>query len=522
MRAILLLMLLTPCPGSSQQWAWVIKSHGERTVTPMHMTTDPYGNTYFLLNGASAFTVQNLALDSGTHLFRVTNGGLVTWSKMITYTVEVMTTDPEGNVYVGGHFYDSLIGATFTYDTDHPEFYLVKISPNGSEKWALRGDAPLGKPALAADAMQNVYIGGTYGKADSLMFNNRLTIHDSASTVFLAKVGISGQTEWVQRKYKKDSLDLGSIEQLVIDATGRARALAKGRACKLCFSDYLVQFDEFGLVRSFSMISNAFNPEWWFPSAYSMVSNGTLFGVHYPGYRYDNGTVNIYDLDGRYKWKFELGGSLGCVTIGGYRFDQQNNFLTYGEYLPRDGYCSGLRPSYDVYLSRYTTPEKLESEKEIKGKGEEFVFQVTNDNSGNRYVTGQFNRHKWESYGLLNQEVIFDDHVIKAETGTPQFFLAKLGNASVPVKPEPKAEEVVGLEKTDDFWFYPNPVTGSTKLYAGSAGVLNVFDACGKPMGEWTIGEGNTDVPFSEWPTGIYIAKFTCDLGTKTRKLIVR
>jgi len=110
-----------------------------------------------------------------------------------------MCSDNSGNVYITGHFTDSIqFGATKLYsDSNRSDVFIVKYDASMNVMWARRygSKTPDESQAIKTDASGNIYIAGEFN--DSTKFGSfTLNAPPAGHAVFLVKLNSSGIPIW--------------------------------------------------------------------------------------------------------------------------------------------------------------------------------------------------------------------------------------------------------------------------------------------------------------------------------------
>ncbi len=205
-------ILLSGVLASAQATVWSkdhLESAGFDATKPNFVAT-VNDTVYVAGHYKSAINVgQSISNLGGSDIYLIKYGpsGNVLWAKgfggAADDTVNAITTDATGNVYLGGTFNSSTIafGAT-TLNATATSLFVVKIDSSGTVVWAkgsthqtLNHDAI---KAIVVDATGNVYAGGDYSGGVLKFDSNSLTNTNSTSDFFIEKLDPSGALQWVK------------------------------------------------------------------------------------------------------------------------------------------------------------------------------------------------------------------------------------------------------------------------------------------------------------------------------------
>ena len=187
-------------------------SHGEDAAATavdtwgnVYVAGDFSGNTiaagpYVLVNADTTSTSYDLFLikydPSGNLLWARRDGGGSSEDALS------ITTDPSGNVYVTGFFYDSVLtfgSTTLTCAAATPyNSFLVKYDSSGNPLWAKSaGDSVLARGNfVTTDAAGNIYLNGTFFSPAT--FGATTLTNTGGWDIFLVKYNEAGDVEWAK------------------------------------------------------------------------------------------------------------------------------------------------------------------------------------------------------------------------------------------------------------------------------------------------------------------------------------
>lgn len=212
------ILLFTGSFSFGQSWAW--GQEGKVTINNgscegWNMAEDPLHNA--ILTGFFADTIQIGSVSLATYnnedlyLIKYDPSGNLVWAKQAVLPsancsewYSNIAVDLNGNNYITGFYYDSLIFDTYTVVTtvNYPGIYLVKYDINGNAIWAVSppktGNLNSRDEALAitVDTKSNPYISGYFNY--NLVFGPD-TLQTNYSEMFIAKYGNIGNAIWAEQ-----------------------------------------------------------------------------------------------------------------------------------------------------------------------------------------------------------------------------------------------------------------------------------------------------------------------------------
>jgi hypothetical protein len=199
--------------NSSGTRQWATYYGGEDQDIDPDVTIDPSGNVYLTgqtqsvtaMATAGSFHTTNWG-DDDVFLAKFNTNGVRQWA---TYyggldqeLFPCVTTDPSGNIYLGGETNSTTTIATagshqstFAGATD---VFLVKFSPAGTRQWGTYygGAGTEGAKGIATDLAGNVYMAGPTTSVNGISTLGCYQPNYIASDVFITKLNPSGERQW--------------------------------------------------------------------------------------------------------------------------------------------------------------------------------------------------------------------------------------------------------------------------------------------------------------------------------------
>ncbi len=223
---------------------WLSLPAFDSSHTYCHTVSQSGGNEYVAgVNfGKVVFGKDTLSAHLGgqTFVVKYNSGGKALWARQSKSIVNCNTggqsvaSDSVGDVYVSGFFVGTIIFGTDTLSSQTYGVFVVKYDINGNCLWARAGvnnnAAPYsGCTTIATDNKGDVFISGTYGNNDYLIFGKDTLPATTASSVFNAfavKYDLNGNLKWAwSAKMPKGS---GRSNAICISADNAGNAYIAG------------------------------------------------------------------------------------------------------------------------------------------------------------------------------------------------------------------------------------------------------------------------------------------------------
>lgn len=374
--------------------------------------------------------------------------GNFSWAKHIgspkTDNVSAICSDPDGNIFITGHYYDSIsFGDTSLYALAGSDIYIAKYNPVGNLMWLQQasGSSSDQSYSIACDEEGNIVFSGSY-------FND-VTIGDTTLTtenptgVFMAKLDNDGD---------------------------------------LIFA---LQADGNNLIaKSFTVFDN--NGNFFFTGNFTEQIN---FGP----YSFDAGAFNIdvfiskYSADGHLLWADHgyglssdqlisaSAGPLNDLYISGHYLDT----IHFGDLTLDYTLCCG---SAEIFIVRYNEDGTASWGDQITGEralAEDMVKNADDE----LFVAG-----------LFQLELNFGDIIIEAESGFENF-LSGVATGTMTSLPEESRKQEINI--------YPNPA--DNYIFVNAKADYKIYDISGRLQLSGRAYNGMVDV--SALTSGIYILK---------------
>ena len=339
-----------------------------------------------------------------------------------------IATDSSGNVYLTGYRGNAVTtiynanGSIFgtTSAVGGTDTLVVKYNTDGVAQWvALIGSTgnDIGQ-SIATDSAGNVYVTGQGGNATVTAFNADRTAfattlpNAGAGDAFIVKYNTDGAVQWVARVASTGS-DNGY--DITTDSSGNVYITGVGS-------------------QSGSANVTAFN------------ANGTAFATTLPNAGAGDAFIVKYNTDGAVQWVARVAStnldvgqsiatdSLGNVYVGGnYNLTTATAFNAsgtgFGTTLTNNG-------GSDAFVAKYNTDGAVQWFAQISSTGNEFIYGITADSSGNVYVAGQggnatvtaFNANGTAFGTILPNTGLGDAFIVKYNTNGIVQWVARLAS----------------------------------------------------------------------------------------------
>jgi hypothetical protein len=418
---------------ASGEALWVVQGGGSSFDQPMDLAIDTdghvyitgyfqsptvtFGSTTLMLVGGLDIFVARVEASDGTFMWAKRFGGTGTSSQ--TEFGRAIACDNDGNVYVSGHFKNTLaIDGLATLESCSQYFnsFLFKLDPDGNGLWSRRPDCGQHWSYSASEGQAI-----TVGK-DNMLY---LGLRARGDTIFcetdtLVNAQVSGQTyDGVVVKYDLDgayqwSRAIGGygyddVKDLQADADGNLYVAMHREGEYYLGIPNIEVAGNLGTYRSVVLKYAADGQILW----------GTRMGNS--TYDHDIGSLKLESDDrllvgGWHQGNFEIGGVTPNPGITG----------TYGMFLAR---FDGESAMEELYASRYTYPRRIQG--------------IGLDEGGNIYAAGSFSDSLafpgLPAMGLLN-------------ASSSALFLARSGDLNTGVRAADRSNL--------DVKAYPSPTTG--------------------------------------------------------------
>ena len=297
-----------------------------------------------------------------------------------------ISLDSYGNVYVSGFFYStsSFGGAQLTSAGDRDGF-VEKLDPNGNVLWA-KGFGGTGtdiQQGMAVDSSGNIFTTGTFqGTAN---FGGPSRTSAGGNDAFVVKLDGNGNTVWVK--------GIGGIT----DDSGFSVGVDSGGGV------YAV--GDFGLTVTLGGLT--------------LTSRGGT-----------DGFITKLDPLGNFLWAQQVGGrgvddaTSIAVGVGGvYVTGDFYGTVTLG------GATLTSKGQNDVFIARLSTSGNVAWAKSFGGTGSDFGLGIATDDSGNAYVTGDFQGTATFGGVVLNSYGGYDAFGMRVDALGRVVFIKGIGSA---------------------------------------------------------------------------------------------
>lgn len=328
-------------------------------------------------------------------------------------------TDPDGNVImVGSYSGIATFGDTVLVGLGGPDAFIAKFTPDGQQLWmqTVRGPAEDLARGVTTDPQGNIYVTGHFTNRAYFILTDTDTlelISEGGKDVFIARYTPDGELVWAERAGGPDD-DTGT--DIVWHHSGRL-LVSGGFQGRATFAN--VSMLSLGLTDAFLLCMNGNGVSQWVRNAggpqhdvaasvtFDPVSNLIYITGDYFGTALFSGTViyaagssdiflACYDLQGSFQWVVTHGGhNLDVATK--VSCDHQGHVYVAGHYQMTTvfGPYSATSLGYnDVFVAQFSTGDgSVNWLRSMGGTDLETCQGLFVDWGGTAYVTGMFDTH---------------------------------------------------------------------------------------------------------------------------------
>jgi hypothetical protein len=343
---------------------------------------------------------------SGVHLWSNRFG-----STEIDHAYSV-SADNSGNVFVTGEFQGTVNfgGNDLTSAGDH-DIFLAKFDVNGNHLWSKHfgsTDDEYGRSA-SVDTFGNVIIMGNF--KDTVNLGGSDLVNAGFRDVFLAKYDANGNHLWSKR-FGATNAEYG--ESISIDnsdnvfVTGNFQGTVNFGGSDLIsagsYDIFLAKYDTNGnhlWSKGFGSTNIDFGHSVTVDSAGNVIATGTFYGVVNFGGDYLmswNSTgmfIAKYDADGNHLWSKSFSSTMeeGMSSSNSISADKSGNVVIMGYFhgtINFGGINLTSEGDKDIFLAKFNANGNHVWSKRFFSTDGADGYSVSADNSGNVFVTGEF------------------------------------------------------------------------------------------------------------------------------------
>ena len=211
LRSLFLCLMFTNVEAQNFDWAQSIGGLG--LDVGRAVTTDSEGNVVVAGSFAgTTFIADTFLVGAGSmeaFVAKFTSEGDFIWARVITGPAEDMArgvvTDDEGNIFVVGHFTDTVTFAITETDTaaakseGGQDVFIAKYSSDGEFIWHLAGGGPDDDTATDIDQYRwtgKLYVSGGFQKR--ARFGKATILSNGLTDAFLMKIDGEGNVHWIR------------------------------------------------------------------------------------------------------------------------------------------------------------------------------------------------------------------------------------------------------------------------------------------------------------------------------------
>ncbi len=525
--------------SQTPNWKWATAACG---YTAAGISTDANGNCYVVGGfgngtGNPAIFGNYTLTGSGTSNMAVVKYdslGNFIWAKTVTADISggfSIKTDANGNSYVLGSFQSAslVIGSvTLTAPNSNSNVFVTKFNAAGNVVWASILDAvspaTYGGFSISIDGMGNSFIGGRFGS----------NINDS---IMFYKYNNTGNLVW--KKYAKGSGTNWNVSSISNDASGNTYIAGTLACATLTFNSTSITNSSAGRLLFVVKYDVAGNVVWakssgTYPSLYGAsittdaLGNSYVAGSFIGNYAAFGGTVltNLAGGNGSYDIfivKFDVMGNVIWAKRGGGLLNDQalgiTNDISGNVYITGFFYTDAVFETLSLYsngvaeafIVKYDPAGNAIWAKSGGGTFNDGGTGISANANGNIYMSGYFTvKSYWDNITLQNCDSI---------SNPKQLVIAKIS----------QGPDVGLIERTmeeSELIFFPNPgkyeVFFETNKFINNA-YLYLYNSTGQIVKKMNnISGHNFELEIDDLPAGIYFIRLQQNGSTiKTNKLII-
>ena len=381
--------------SQSPDWLWAKAVGGIGGESGTSVKVDNRGNSYVTGYFDSPLIIGSDTLDNkgsgDIFLLKYDSKGNVLWAKSAGGNgydyASCLALDSNGNCYITGYFRSSIIGfdsltITKTSGGQHSDLFIVKYDSSGYVKWAksAHGDSEDDSRSIWVENNGDFYITGSFYSSSIYFDTIQLTnnYHDYAD-FYIAKYNTLGKVKWVKSAVG-NHYDFGN--SVSVDHSGNCYVTGN-------FNSTSIIFDSLTLTNTTAgEFANLFIVKY--------DSSGNALWV--------KSTQGTSDAHGESIWA-EGNGNL---YISGSFYSSSINFDTIN--LTNHSYNKA-----DLFIAKHNALGDVVWAKSAGGEGDDNSSNITADESGNLYITGDFGSSSvsFDNYNLINSDEYDDMFIVK-------------------------------------------------------------------------------------------------------------
>ncbi len=536
--------------AQAPDWLWVKQAGGSSSDSGRGITTDGSGNSYVVGNfeGAAIFGTTTLS-SSGDHdifIAKLDNNGNYLWAKKAGGTSNDsgigIASDNSRNSYVTGYFFGTAtFGSTTLTSSGDYDIFIAKLDTNGNWLWAKQAGGTNWDDGwgIYTDSSGNSYVTGNF--SETATFGTTTLTSNGDWDIFIGKLDTNGNWLWA-KKAGGTSDDIGrSItasssgnSYVTGDFTGTVTFGSTTLISSGIEDTFIAKLDTNG---NYLWAKKAGGSSSDFGSSIAIDSNGNCyvsgsfaFSAYFGTTTLSNiGNFDVFiaklDTSGNFLWARQAGG-IGNDYVFGIATDSSGNSFVSGLFNGTATYGSTTFTSSgetDIFIAKLDTNGNYLWAKKAGGSSSDFGSSIATDSNGNSYVTGSFGGAS--TFGTAT----FDTTTLTS-SGMFDIYIAKL-NSSTGVSDEyqvPQANFSLGQN-------HPNPFITSTSFEidvndAKSIYEVSVYDLRGRhictlhqgvlPAGKRTFTWNGKDASDHELSSGVYLYRVSNGATSQVKKMI--
>ncbi len=456
---------------------WAKSASGKSDEEVRSISADPYGNIYMTGKFESSSiifgttTLINSSFSINMFIVKYNLDGKVLWAKSASgqsaneaYSV---STDPSGNVYMGGNFGGAPISfgsITLAYvDSIYWDMFIAKYDSSGNVLWAKSsgGNSNDRIFSITSDTFSNIYVSG-YFSSTSITFGSTTLTNTNIYNSFIVKYDSNGNALWAKSVVPNTTCNISADDQGNIYAIGP-------------FNSDSITFDTITLINK---------------GAYDIF-------------------VVKFDSNGNALWAKSVGGSDNDYSYDGTTDNSQNLYMV-GHYESPTitfGPTTLTGIGYNMFIAKLSECN---------------LTKPTISANDSILTSSSAIGNQW----YLNDSIIVGDTsqtYISTQNGNYTVVVTYGNGCSASSDPyNYSTSEIAEFTTNNDIIIIPNPSDGKFRIETNNlkTGYMEIYNSLGEIIYQSII--DNREINLSQQPKGLYFIEMMMGENIYDQKLIIQ